>query len=162
MESKLTDWQADLGSLMAENKIFRTDFLNKQLVETVAEWTNYLEKFDGVTADLDSSGENHKSDTIINPPPPAVKIEIKISSNHFYRLLPFIINLRYIETDDHSICLAIKYSNGLDLQKAAEEEPSSTYIFKEENIEDELIHEKEFVQQILNNIFRKQLKIENH
>ena len=163
-KEKEPDWESDLGDFLLTKNIYRTDYLNKQLIEIVKEWKSYIEKFDGISVELDDSGSRENSNSIIQHLPPAVSLRIKIRTRKIETLLPFIISSRYITSEDHGVLLSIRYSIGYDGKKYTDGRENEAYIFAEEkHIDDDLFSATKYVQQTINNIFKKQFNnIENH
>ncbi|MFZ4412035.1 MAG: hypothetical protein ACOYOV_03045 [Bacteroidales bacterium] len=139
------DWKDDIGAFLTSKRIYRFEFLEKQLIEICKEWKIFMEKFDGIKVGIDKKFEYGQN--------PIIKLSSVINDNK-EQLNPFVVEIRYVESESHTIALSIKYSTASDFGKSLENIVS--YSYEEILYNDEGIFEPAYIQQTLNNIFKIQ------
>ncbi len=139
------DWKEDIGAFLATKHIYRFEYLNVQLIKNCKEWRDVMQKFDGIKVDIENIFEYGQT--------PGVKLKYIINDNKEH-LNPFVIEIKYIESESHSISLLVKYSKESDFRKSLQNIVS--YAYEEILYNDEGIFEPEYIQQTLNNIFKIQ------
>ena len=150
METTTQDWKADIGQLFAEKKIYRLEFLNKHLWETIKEWADYLKKFDYITVGTDKGdpayGFPYEGSTII------------LKHREYF---PFIIMAGYTTNSDSSeIILKLKFSKSLKMRELFNkglDDDKKNHVFSEEQYTGDHIYDNEFVFWVFNSLLKKWL-----
>ena len=129
------------------------EFLHKQLLEIVKEWTDHLRKFDHVSPELDV---NSIDSDFNNCASILIKIMLRSVNKDYF---PFIVSLGYINRNDHTnIVLKVKYSSKIStdlLFGGLKEDDPKARTFDNELIEGEHVFDKEFIFWKLNDLLKK-------
>ena len=150
METAVQDWKADIGQLFTEKKIYRLEFLNKKLWETIKEWTDYLKKFDDITIGTDKGDREYGF--------PYEGCTITLKHKEYF---PFIIMVGYTTNKDLSeIILKIKFTKSLKMRELFNrglDDDKKNHIFSEEQYAGDHIFDNAFVFWELNSLLKKWL-----
>ena len=144
------DWKSNIGSFFYQNGIFRKEYLNDKLRDNCKEYSKYLNEFQGIVTEVGRYkhivDEETSFETLIT-----IHLNHEVCNGRIMNA-PFKIGLSFNGADN----LFIKYSTFYDFRKKTlriikgkgdEIEP---YSYKEENLNESEIHEKEYVFQIIN------------
>jgi hypothetical protein len=153
MEIKTNDWRAEIGSFFVIKKIYRLEHLNKQLQESINEWTDYLKKFDDIKPEFDLSyhdAEFNKSTSIF------IKIDIRSKVSDYF---PFFLYIGYMTDNDYSdTILKVRYSREISdyiLGGNLKEDDRLEGIFHDEVIAGEEIFDKKYIFWKMNDLLKK-------
>ena len=147
------DWKENLGKIMTANHWYRLDMLNKQLGLWCKEWVDYVNEFNGNSANL-SFGKFEFANVIV------ATTFITVYDNRKLSYFPFKARLGYFVSREAKLTLYFasteRVNYDLDVQmKIRERESDLLYIWhNEDEITDAEFFEQGFVLQLLNNRFQ--------
>ena len=153
------DWKDNLGNLMSENNHYRLDFLNKQLKSWCKEWTDYMNEFVGMSAELTHERREYSENLITCN-------YIKVTKKPNW---PFKAYLGFFtgKTGKLSLYIAATVSYNFDISSflknktmAAMDSDDNYFWHNEKEITDAEIIEKGYVLQVLNNRYKDYLSSE--
>jgi hypothetical protein len=149
------NWKSDIGKTFTEKKIYRLEYLNKQLNDDMNEWAAHIRKYDDVSADTVMQSCEYG---MCNP---AVQLTIKIRSK-MTEYPPFIVIFGYCPNDTISeIVLKIKFTQHIKFRNILENnfrfDDRENHVFSDEELSGVEIFECGFIFWKLNDLLKKWL-----
>lgn len=139
-----SDWQSNIGTYFAENKIYRVKYLNEKLVVYCKEYVDYLNEFYGVKAIRSDDNNSMYHPDIGNSPifKFIISVNIRTKKDEFEG---FKIQCFY-NTEGH---LCLESATGLDYMKGLNSKGDYAR-YRTEVFDEPEILEKEYIFQLIN------------